>query len=128
MKTFILAVVALILCITFTIFCAHRITSTVKRVEEAVSSLPEVFADEKDTREQILSGVDDALYIWKESKSLTLLGLSHAEYDEVEDLLTEIRASVLSGDLRFAARRVASLKEKLSKLVLSEGISLYGVL
>ena len=128
MKTFVLAIVSLVICIVFTLACASYITSTIKRIEDAISDFPEVFENEKDTRERVLSCVDEALYIWKDSKSMTLLGLSHAEYDEVEDLLTEIRASVLSGDLSFAARCAATLKEKLSKLVLSEGISLDGVL
>ncbi len=116
MKTFVLAIVSLVICIVFTFACSTCITSTAKRIEYTISDLPEVFTNDKNTRERVLSCVDEALYIWKDSKSMTLLGLSHAEYDEVEDLLTEIRASVLSGDLSFAARRTATLKEKLSKL------------
>ncbi len=127
MKTVILAIVSLILCIAFTCFCGFYITRTVEKTSSALSALPEVLSQDKNTREEALACVNEALFIWKDSKKMTLLGLSHVEYDEVEDLLAEVRVSILSGDPEAASRRSASLKEKLSKISASEGLSLDGV-
>ena len=128
MKVFIFAVVAMALCLAFVIAGTLYTASAIERLRSGLEELPRLLPKSESTPEDILEGVENAINIWSSASKMTLLGVSHSDYDEVEGLLVSLRTAALCGESGSYANFVAALEEKLKRLAISEGFSLDGVL
>lgn len=93
-----------------------------------ISPLPEALDASEKTSEDILERLDSATKEWTDRRFKLCLVISHKEFDEVENLLINLRAAVVSRDSGNYAANIASLRERLTKLSESERLSADGIM
>lgn len=127
MKVFICALAALILCIILSVWSELYVLNEILNLESAVSSLPETYAKEKGP-EDILRSIEKAISSWSSKQTVMCLIINHRDFDEIENDLISVKASLLSEDEGNYSASLAALKEKLSKLRDYERFSIDGIL
>lgn len=128
MKIFIIACVALAACIGFVFIGQAFIQDSLLYINDMISPLPETLEIAEKTPEDILGRLDSATNDWTGKHFKLCIFISHKEFDEVENLLINLRAAVVSGDIGNYAANISMLRERLTKLSESERISANGII
>ena len=128
MKIFIFAIAALIISLVLIFFTQYYISNTIEKVQTSLETLPTYpFSSEK-ASEKALRCLNDSLDLWQKRRFIICLMINRAEFEEIENELLNLNASVTSNDYGIFVSSLTALKENLIRLKKSESLSLDGIL
>ena len=125
MKSFIFALLTFTVCIAVAVFGQLYVTRAVEyqlTVTEGFSTFP----DESKAPEYIGS-LEDAISEWSSKRKILCAFISHRDFDEVDNQLISLKSAVVAWDAGNYVTSFELLKEKLTKLRLSEALSFEGI-
>ena len=125
MKSFFFALITFAVCISVAVFGQVYVTKAV----EYQLALTESFETSADTNKasEYIGRLDDAIDAWNSKRKILCAFISHRDFDEVSTQLISLKSAVTAGDAGNYVSSLELLKEKLTKLKLSENLSFEGV-
>lgn len=129
MKEFLIAVTALVLCLSAVIFSFFYTADSIERIAENIEELPLTIDEnmEKDTSEEYLGRVGNCIELLEKRQVKLSLFITHRELDEIKSLLVAVNAALESRDTGHYASAVASLRDSLGRLSDSESLKLSAI-
>ncbi len=125
MKSLIFALITLAMCAGIAVFGQMYVSSTITDqldLAESFDTLP----DEVKASEYI-GRLDSAINEWNSKRKILCAFISHRDFDDVENQLISLKSAVISWDVGNYVSSLELLKEKLTKLKLSEKLSFEGI-
>ena len=129
MKEFLIAVTALVLCLSAVIFSFFYTADSIAKIAENIEELPLTIDEnmEKDTSEEYLGRVGNCIELLEQRQVRLSLFITHRELDEIKSLLVAVNAALESRDTGHYASAVASLRDSLERLSDSESLKLSAI-
>lgn len=129
MKEFLIAVTALVLCLSAVIFSFFYTADSIAKIAENIEELPLTIDEnmEKDTSEKYLGRVGNCIELLEKRQVRLSLFITHRELDEIKSLLVAVNAALESRDTGHYASAVASLRDSLERLSDSESLKLSAI-
>ena len=129
MKEFLIAVTALVLCLSAVIFSFFYTADSIAKIAENIEELPLTIDEnmEKDTSEEYLGRVGNCIELLEKRQVGLSLFITHRELDEIKSLLVAVNAALESRDTGHYASAVASLRDSLERLSDSESLKLSAI-
>lgn len=129
MKIFITACAAFAASVFIAVFSLLYTSKALDSVVNSLVPLPATIEEgDKKTSEEILGCLDKTENLWDGRSAVLSFFISHRDLDEIDVLLATLRSSVESDDSGHYASTLATLRERLEKLSVSEGISALSIL
>ena len=126
MKSFIFALLAIVLCMGTAIFGQIYVTDAVEHQLKTTDCFDPLLYENK--APEYLGRLENAIYEWRGAREMLCTFISHRDFDDIENLLLSLKGAVISGDGGNYASSLELLRERLTKLKLSEVLSLDGIL
>ena len=128
MKIFFFAVITLTISVFLILFTQFYVSDTAGRLENIIRNIPTYYPASEKASEDILRCLDDSVVFWQSRRFTVCLMINRNDFEEIENLLLNVRAAAYSEDCGIYASSLASLKERLTRLKKSESLSLDGIL
>lgn len=128
MRIFIFAIIALTAAVFLIFYTQYYVSSSVVELEKSIDLLFEYPSVNEKAPEKHLRCLDDSVDFWQKRRFKICLMVNRNEFEEIENLLLDLRAAAHVGDSGIYSSSLAALKEKLSRLKNSEKLSLDGIL
>ncbi len=125
MKSFIIALMTLAVCAGVAVFGQVYVTNAVNDqydLAESFETLPD-----KNKAPEYIGRLDGAINEWNSKRKLLCVFISHRDFDDVDSQLISLKSAVISHDIGNYTSSLELLKEKLTKLKLSETLSFEGI-
>ena len=128
MKIFVFALIALISSVLLMFYTQYYVECSIETVENDIKFLHEYELPNKKASEKLLRCLDNSVDFWQKRRFRICLMVNRQEFEEIENLLLDLRAAANVGDSGIYASSLAALKEKLSRLKTAEKLSFDGIL
>ncbi len=125
MKSFIFALLTFAVCISVAVFGQVYVTGAIE-YQLTIAEIFETSHNESKASEYI-GRLEDAIREWSSKRKILCAFISHRDFDEVSTQLISLKSAVTAGDIGNYVSSLELLKERLTKLKLSEKLSFEGL-
>lgn len=128
MKYFILALSALLLCITVIVLSRGYILSCTGELLGILDDIRTLVPFTENSPDEVIGRIEYMKSFWSSRQSILCIILSHKEYDEIEDSIGALLASAITHDRGNFSVFSTELHDRLTRLAKSEKLTIYGIL